>query len=56
MQTATTDEVRARVRWLIDNLCGDGGAILCTAMNAEWDIPMENIVAVYEEILQKKIL
>jgi uroporphyrinogen decarboxylase len=56
MQKATVDEVKKYIRNLADTVCVGGGAILTNSNRVQWDIPLENTVAVYEELLQKKIL
>jgi uroporphyrinogen decarboxylase len=45
---ATPDEVRRQTRWLIDILGRDGGFILAPSHVYQPDVPIENIVAVYE--------
>jgi len=53
---ATEDEVRAETRRLIDILGRDGGYILAPAHNFQADVPLRNIVAVYETALGEKLV
>ena len=47
----TTEEVRATTRWMIDTMGRDGGYILASAHRYQGDVPLENILAVYETAL-----
>jgi len=52
LPNGTTDEVRAAVRYTIDELAPGGGYVLAGVHNLQPDIPPENIVAMYEEAAQ----
>jgi len=49
---ATPDQVREGVRRLVGILGEDGGWIACASHNLQPDIPAENIVAMYETLLE----
>ena len=45
---ATPDEVRSQVRRLLDDMARDGGFFIGPTHNFQADIPLENILAMYE--------
>lgn len=53
LQTAQPDEVKQRVRQRIRTLGRNGGYICAPCHNLQADIPMENIVAMYEAIREE---
>lgn len=52
LPSGTTDEVRAAVRYMVDELAPGGGYILAGVHNLQPDVPPENIAAMYEEAAQ----
>ncbi len=52
---ATADEVRRETRRLIDTLGRDGGLILAPSHVYQADVPVENVVAVYEVALGRRL-
>lgn len=49
LPSATPEKVREQVRFLIDVLGEDGGYILASSQNLLADIPLENVLAMYDE-------
>ena len=43
-----SEEVRAETEHIIEIMNQDGGYILCSSQDFEGDVPVENILAVYE--------
>ena len=52
---ATADRVRSETRLLIDTLGRDGGFILAPSHVYQADVPVENVVAVYETALGRRL-
>ena len=52
LPNGTADEVRAAVRYTIDELSPGGGYVLAGVHNLQPDVPPENVTAMYEEALQ----
>lgn len=46
----TPDDVRAEVRWLIENIGKDGGYVACPAHCIPGDVPLENMLALVEAL------
>ena len=55
LPVATADEVRAETRRLIDVLGADGGYILAPSHVFQPDVPIENVLAVYEAALGRPV-
>ena len=46
----TVAEVRDEVRRRIDDLAPGGGFVFCQVHNIQADVPVENVLAMYEEL------
>lgn len=46
----TTQEVRDEVRRRVDDLAPGGGFVFCQVHNIQADVPVENVLAMYEEL------
>jgi len=55
LPNASRDEVVARTRWLLDTLGAGGGYILGPSHAFQADVPLENVLAVYETALGRKL-
>jgi len=50
MPFGSTDDVRAAVKWTIENVGYDGGLLIAPTHVLEPDVPWENIMALYEAV------
>jgi uroporphyrinogen decarboxylase len=53
LPTGTPDDVRAEVERRINDLGQDGGYVLAAVHNLQHDVPVENIVALYDAACAK---
>ena len=46
----TADDVKEEVRRRVDDLAPGGGFVFCQVHNIQADVPVENILAMYEQL------
>ncbi|MGE5265648.1 MAG: hypothetical protein ACM3S0_19900, partial [Acidobacteriota bacterium] len=52
----TPDQVRVETQLRIDQLNQSGGYVLCSAHNIRSDVPAENVIAMYETALGRRLV
>lgn len=52
----TPDQVRVETQLRIDQLNQSGGYVLCSAHNIQSDVPAENVIAMYETALGRRLV
>ena len=54
LQSATPEQIRREVHQLIDQVGRDGGYILSPSHNIQPDTPLENALAVYQAVAERR--